>query len=225
VRPLRRLLGRARREHGGFALVELIVAMGLMSVVAIAGYTSVDTFTRATRHAEDRSQGVADARTAIEIILRDLRAANPIDAVTPVSDYDMKVGFSVYCSNVGTDGCGANHLRAVTYRVTANELERIANGTTSTLLGPSGSDSVAPALQRGSIINTVDEPVFTYYDASGTPLLTTGVDAVPATKFRDCARSVRIRLIVVMADGDASSAIELESKVELRNFSEVSQCI
>jgi prepilin-type N-terminal cleavage/methylation domain-containing protein len=222
--PWRDLLRRTRREDGGFALVELIVAMGLMSVLAIAGYTSVDTFTRATHHAQERSEGVAEARTAMEIILRDLRAANPIDAVTPVSSYDTRVSFSVYCSNVGTDGCGSNNLRSVTYQVTANELQRVANGRTATLLGPSGSTAVAAALRHGAIVNTADEPPFRYFDAQGQQLTTQGVSAVPATKFRDCARSVEIHLTVLTVDDQPSSSVELVSKVDLRNYNEVSQC-
>jgi type II secretory pathway component PulJ len=224
MRWLRRLVHRSAGDETGFALVELIVAMGLMSVVAIAGYTGVATFTRATSHAEARSQGVADGRTAIEIILRDLRAANPIDAVTPVSGYDTRVSFSVYCSDVGVDGCSTSNLRSVAYQVVSNRLERVADGGTTVLVGPSGADALAVASQHGAIVNTAAQPVFTYYDAQGVALETQGASAVPATKFRDCARSVRIHLVVLTVDDEPSSAVELVSKVELRNYNEVSQC-
>lgn len=216
------------RDEDGIGLVELVAAVALMSIVAAIAYAGLDSFTRASSATDDRALATVDARTALERLTRDLRAANPIDALpasTPVSAYDTAVSFSVHCSAPSTDGCSAGRLRAIGYAVVDGRLERTENGTTAALLAPTGPASVPLAVRAGAVANTAAEPVFTYFDAAGDPLPTAAPDAVTSTHIRDCARAVEVRLRVVAEDGDADSAVDLRTRVDLRNFHEVSSCV
>lgn len=211
-------------EHeGGFTLVELLVSMVIFSIVATVAFAGLNSLTTASSGASDRALAIADTRTALEQLVRDLRAANPIDAVTPVPAYDRSINFSVYCSTSGVDGC-VGELRPLRYRVAANALTRDRAGSVATLVGPEGTTAVPLAERRGAVINTSAQPVFTYYDEDGDRLLTTGPTALPSSSFRDCAKSVEVHLVVVAVSGDPSSAIELRTRIDLRNYNEVTAC-
>lgn len=210
----------------GVGLVELVVALGLMAVVAGIAYSGLGSFARASKATNDRAVVTAEARTALERLLRDLRAANPIDALpaaAPVSTYDNAVSFSVHCATPGVDGCSAQRLRPVRYAVVGSRLERTEGGVTSVLLGPTGSTAV-PVDQRSGAVSGGGGPVFTYYNADGDVLSTAPGSGVTSSHVRDCARSVEVRLHVIAADGDPASAIDLRTRVDLRNYYEVTPC-
>lgn len=221
----RRAWRRLRHDEDGFTVVELAVTMGLMSLVAGVAVSGLNNVVTNTRRVEDRAFAVSDARQAVELIIRDTRAANPIDPVANVADYDTTIAFSVHCATPGTDGCSSQGLRQITYQVRANALERVAAGVTTLRLGPQGPATLPVTLQQGAILNTPAEPVFTYYDAVGNRLETQGAGAVATTTVQNCARSVEVRLRVRAASGEESAVIDLTTTVDLRNYHEVSQCI
>lgn len=224
---LRALVQRVRLQRdgdqGGFTTVELVVVVVIMAVFMFAVGTSIDSMMSASRTASDKTASLGDLRTAEEAISRDLRAANPINAVTPVSLYDTSVSFSVYCSNAGVGTCGANNLRNVTYSVQNNTLTAVVGSTTRTLVGPTGFGSLAASKRPGAVVNPTSEPIFTYYDKNGNALVTQGTTTTPATTFRDCTRTVQINLRVI-ADARTQATLNLITKVDLRNFNEVSGC-
>jgi type II secretory pathway pseudopilin PulG len=204
-------------------LVELLVAMVLFTLLSTAAFAGFSSISSANRKVDDRSLALVEVRQALELMIRDIRAADPIDPRTPVSDYDTTVGFNVYCSQPGVNGCGANRLRPLRYTLAGHGLQRVA-GSTVTFIGPSGPSSLPLALQRSAIVNTAAQPVFSYYDAKGVRLVTTGTGAVPATNFQNCARRVEIHLVVRAESGNPSSRIDLRTTVDLRNYHEVKQC-
>lgn len=218
---LLRLL-RPRAEHG-FTMLELAVTMLIMSVVLAALYPSLDSFVRHTTQTEKKAQVLADTRRAVETIARDLRAANPIDALTTLSEYDNRVRFSVYCSNPGVQDCSSSRLRQVEYRRVGYELQRIVNGgTPRVILGPTGPDGRPEAEQFGAVVNAV--PVFRFFKRDGQVLATSGPTAPPSSvRFRDCAKSVEINLLVRSArTGETTTT--LLTQVDLRNWNEVTGC-
>ena len=218
---MRRLRRKAGSEQG-FTLVELMIIMMLFGLVSAVAFAGLDSMTRTSVGVTDRARAVADTRSAIESMVRDLRAANPITAVDPVSAYDSSIHFSVYCATSGVGGCVSN-LREVQYTVTANALTRTVAGVTSTLVGPELSGRPV-AERRGAVVNPASQPVFNYFDAAGVRLATTGAAALPSTNFQNCAQSVEVHLVVMAVPGEPQSAIDMSTRVDLRNYNEVTGC-
>lgn len=219
-------MSRLRGEEG-VGLVELVVALALTAVVSGIAYAGLGSFASSSKAVDDRALAMDATRTALERLVRDLRAANPIDALpsgTPVATYETAISFSVHCADAGVGTCSAEGLRPVRYVVAGGELRREEGGTSGALLAPTGVASVPLAERAGAVVNGTDEPVFTYYDADGDVLATSGTDVVTSTRIRDCARSVEVRLRVVAQDRDADSIVDLQTLVDLRNFHEVSSC-
>jgi type II secretory pathway pseudopilin PulG len=214
-----------RHEHSeaGFTVIEGVVAMGIMAMALATIFGSLDVFTRRTAQTQERSVMLSETRSAVEIITRDLRAANPIDQVTPVNKYDSDVRFSVYCASAGAGTCGTSNLRAVRYRVENYQLQQLIGSTAKVLLGPLGSAGVVTSRQ-GAIVNSSSQPVFKYFRKDGTQLVTSGTDAVPASSFQNCAQYVEIHLVVVAEPGKPTSTINLVTRADLRNYNQVTGC-
>ena len=224
---LTRIRARLREERGATSVAELAVVALLIGAVGAIIMTSLTSSLRAASAVQDENASIQEVRTALELIERDLRAANPIDALpsaTPVSTYATSLSFSVYCATPGTAACGTNNLRAVTYRLNGNQLERVQGGTTGVLAAPNGPLSLPAAQQRGAIVNASTEPVFRYFDKDGNELATSGVDASPSSHFRDCVRYVEIFLRIVTEAGPAPKTATITTSGTLRNFNEVAGC-
>lgn len=218
-----RFRDRLRGEQGN-SLAELVVVIGLLAIVGTMIAQSMLSAVRVSTSGGDRSFTLADTRTALERVERDIRAANPIEAAVTVSDYDTSVSFSIFCSNPGVGSCGTDNLRLVTWRVVANRLERAEGGVVGYELGPDGSSGYAVDKQRGAVVNPGSRPVFRYYDASGALMPTSGVDALPPEQFRHCAKEVVVTLVANAETGAAPSTIDLSTSATIRNFHEVSGC-
>ena len=216
----------AGREQSGFTLVELMMVVLVMSIFGLVVQTSLSAFQRTARGVQDKSTSLADVRTAEEAVARDLRAANPVNALAagqPMSTYDTQVQFDVYCSTVGSGGCSSQHLRHVTYQVVGNTLQQVVtSGSQRALVGPIGFGTLASSLRPGAVINDASEPIFQFLDKNGSRFLTDG--SVPSTTFRDCTKTVVIDLKVIAEANSSSNPINLVTKVELRNFNDVPPC-
>ena len=177
--------------------------------------------------AQDRSSALANARTAVEQIARDLRAGDPIDVFSSgtVAQYESTVGFDTYCSNAGVGLCNASNRVHVVYEILNNGLYKAdSSGTTKLLVGPSGPSSYPANLQEGAIVQDSSIPVFKYFDNNGNQLSTSPAGGAPMTSFRDCAKNVEIHLRVLARPGDIAHAYDIDTRVELRNFQVVTGC-
>lgn len=219
---IKRLFPTLRNERGT-TIGELAIVTLITGLVGAMIMTSLSTTVRAGSLVQEKSASLQDVRTAIEVIERDLRAANPIDAIDPVTLYATRMQFSVYCANAALVACGSDHLRSVTYQVVGNQLQRVEGGVTQILVGPDGPTGFAVAKQRGAVVNGAAQPVFRYFDKRGAEIPTTGTTP-PASKFRDCVRHVEIFLVVVSNAADNPATIELKTSGTLRNFNEVDGC-
>lgn len=220
------MMRRLRSEQGS-SMVELSVVVVLLAIVGTMIMTSLVSTVRASSAVQDQNASHQDLRTALEIVERDLRAANPIDAIAPslsVSQYATSLSFSVYCASAGIGDCNTSHLRKVTYRVTGNRLERVLTTGTAVLIGPSGPAGVALDHQRDAVVNTASRPPFRYFDRYGHEVATTGASAPPSTHFRDCVRHVEIYLLVNTTGGPTPTTADLTTTGTLRNFNEVNGC-
>lgn len=215
-----------RTDEDGFTLPELLITTMLVAILSITLFSMSDALTRTVATTENRSRSVTDARTALERIARDLRAANPIDELSggPTSQYASEVSFDVFCS--GGQACSTSGLRPVKYTVSGGTLTQTIGTSTARLLGPQGTPSLPVRLRRGAILNESDEPVFTYYRANGSEITTADVvgEGIPTTYFRDCTKRVKIRLLVRSEPNKADKVTELTTTVTLRNHNEVNPC-
>jgi type II secretory pathway pseudopilin PulG len=216
----------AATDEGGFSLIELIVVTGLLALVLTTLFGALATFSARTNQTQERALMLSEARSSVEIVMRDLRAANPVNPVSPASTYDSSVSFSVYCANAGVATCGSDHLRPVIYTVTSgHQLQQTMGPAGSTvtkvILGPRGSTGAVTSRQ-GAIVNSSSQPVFRYFKKDGTLIPTDGTK--PSETFRDCAQYVEIHLVVVAERGRPTSTLNLVTRADVRNFNEVSGC-
>lgn len=63
----------------GMTLVELLVVMALMSIISIVAFGALDSSTRTLGNVDDEAQGLADLKTVVERMSRDLRAARGVE--------------------------------------------------------------------------------------------------------------------------------------------------
>lgn len=219
---------RLRRPRGeaGFSLLELVAVVAMTSIFGIAVAEGLQSFTSTTTSTQRKNFALADVRLAVENIARDLRAANPIEAIPatdPVSQYDNRVSFTVWCATAGDNGCSSANARKVVYEVSGNTLTQTVGARSRALLLPDpGLPGLAAALRPGAVVNTASQPVFTYYTKTGTQLSTAG--GTPSTTFRNCTKTVKIHLVVMAEPRRADSAINLVTHVDLRNNNEVTNC-
>jgi prepilin-type N-terminal cleavage/methylation domain-containing protein len=188
-------------DDAGFSLVELMVALGLFSIILIAVLNMFDSGTRAERSSQARQSALLELREAMSYVTRDLRQATRIDA-TPASG-PSKVDMRTLVS--GTE-------RRVVYEVVQEH--SMSPCTTSTpscrlvrkLDGASTGSVLATRLQP-----TVPDPAFCYsYDTAGRTCIDGGVTVSPLT-------AVRVTL-ALDPDVFAGPPIKLATDIELRNL-------
>jgi type II secretory pathway component PulJ len=213
---------RARSERGN-TVMELVVVVAILAVVGTMIMQSMLASVQTSASGAQRSYAVADTRTALERIERDIRAANPIEVAATTAAYDTAIRFSIYCSDAGVGSCGTDNLRQVTWRVVDNRLERLEGSVVGFEIGPSGPAGLPESQQRNAVINPSTRPVFKYYDANGDLLPTAGADALPPEQFRLCAKTVEVTLVTVAEPGK-SSTVDLTTSAALRNYYEVDGC-
>jgi type II secretory pathway component PulJ len=224
-----RLRARAADERGT-TIAEVAVATMLIGIIAGVIMSSTTTMARTSARIEERSFGNTDLRTALEIVERDLRAANPIVAIPPaqpVSRYRTEVSFSIYCADAGVGDCNSRNERPVTYRLTGNTLERVVGSRVQRLIGPSGPSALPPEKQQGAVVNSGGRSVFRYFDERGDEIETEGVAVPPSSHFHICTLSMQIDLVVVVEAGDVPVTDDLTTSGTLRNYRtrEVDGCV
>ena len=218
---------RLLRAEEGITVMETTVTVALLMVVVLMAVTTLLSTLHTSSAADDRVNSIADVRTALEQVERDVRAANPIAVLagsTPVTTYATTVSFSVYCPTVGVNGCSSDHLRAITYDVTGNGLYRTYGAVRSMIMGPQGPSALPAASQRGAVVNPATRPVFEYLDADGAVLDDSATSPLPTERFRDCTKQLRVTLVVVSEASSAPKTVDLTTSATLRNFHEVSGC-
>ena len=215
----------APKSDDGMTVTELMIVVLLMGIVSVVLFTSLYSMSQGTEAAQTRAMALAQARQAVEVLARDLRAANPIDAVAPVSGYDNQVSFDVYCANAGVGDCSSVNLRKVQYRYDAATFSlrrKLGTAAETIVLGPAGPKSLPLNRQRGAVVNPASSPVFAFFGADGAQFATSGGSAPTKERFRDCTKAVQIRIAVISDLKNFDRDIDLSTKVNLRNHNKVS---
>ena len=112
-RQLRPAVKDDARPDSGFTLLELMVAMGILSLVLALSFTVVAKIISTTAASQARSSAVDEARNAVEQMERQIRSGNVITA--PTYDSARKLWLlQVYTQVNGNQRC-------VQWRVNANQ--------------------------------------------------------------------------------------------------------
>jgi prepilin-type N-terminal cleavage/methylation domain-containing protein len=158
VNPRLTLSGEA-----GFSLVEMLTAMTVFSILIAVFATTFSSSIRHSDEVEEQTSLQVEARAAIAFFTQDLRQAHDGDsnlATSPIQSISpTQITF------LTPDRAIPFHMRRISYRLNAGQLER-ARATSS---DTDGYPWVIPALgpyQKliGSVVNTTP---FTYKDANG----------------------------------------------------------
>ena len=202
----------SHRRQQGFTLVELLMALVLSSIFALALFAFFFSGVDSARTTESQARAQSDGRTAIDRLARDIRQAispdkgltAPVIALTPTS-------VEVYVDPSRAVASTIPRPQRVRYSIVANQLVReavdpvgaVAPFTYGAYAQP---EILIEALQNGAT------PAFVGVTRDGTTL-----PAAPtAVQIRTVAQ-VSITLIVSQRTGNKATTLELSTDVALRN--------
>jgi prepilin-type N-terminal cleavage/methylation domain-containing protein len=197
----------------GFSLVELILAMGISTIILIAiyGVFSITSKNFTTQNATASAQ--QSLRAAIGLMARDIRAAglDPIDSDNFGFEHAASNKIRVTADSIDS-GTGEfngtvddTNFERITYEFKDNQIEQTLYGDTA---------SAAP------LISNIDDVQFSYLAADNSDLIDYGLSPprVPADKLIDI-RTVEIQITVAEPAGiDEPVSRTLTRRVECRNM-------
>jgi prepilin-type N-terminal cleavage/methylation domain-containing protein len=178
----RRLHGQGRMQgQGGFSLPELMVTIGVLSIVMTAVGTVFVGSLKSVRVVRERTVTAADARIALEAVTRSLRVAvRPDGEATALT---LATGSAVtFYSVINRSGTTADPLPSkVEYSWDGTCLNEAVTPARALSSPPSGGPFYAWDTGRTSkcLVRTVTAPSFAYFS---TPQISSGgVDVSPMT--------------------------------------------
>jgi type II secretory pathway pseudopilin PulG len=198
---------RRETDEDGSMLVELIVAMVLMSVVGVMVLNAVIGGFKGQRQLQDRGQALAEIRTAAQRITREIREADPVLAATPsllTVRHDQTVGGTV---------------RRTWEYVTVGTVTSLQQTTVTT--SAAGVDSAAVVT---TVISNID-PTVTLFTVTPVPGWTPPAGSVvnpltcekslsPVTYARECVGTVSMHLSRLIP---GHTPVSVDATVDLRN--------
>ena len=202
------------RAQAGFTLVELMVAIVLSAVFALAIYGFFFNVMDNARTQQSQWMAQQDGRTAVDRMAADIRqAVSPDDGLTPplISVSATSVEMYVDPSRVLTAVRPVPHK--VRYAIVSGQLIRERAIPTNTVApfsyGAYGPDEVlVSGIQNGSI------PLFAPVTEDGVALPATLAAGAP--QLRDVSQ-LTVRLVIGQRTGAKATTMELNTDVALRN--------
>ena len=174
---------RALRRDGGFTVIELLVSMVLIGILFAAFALLVSSTITHSAVVTNESVLQTQLRVALGQFTKDMREASlpTTGATSPFVTTGgvmspTQVTFYAPDSTYSTGAPTTYHLREISYQLSGGSFQR-ASAVSSNTGGPPWT---MPALssyvnQLGGVVNST---VFTYYDGSQPPALTTNPAAV-----------------------------------------------
>jgi prepilin-type N-terminal cleavage/methylation domain-containing protein len=205
---------RRRRAQAGFTLVELMVAIVLAAIFALAIYGFFFNVMDNARTQQSHWMAQQDGRTAIDRMAAEVRqAVSPDDGLTPpiISVSTTSIEMYVDPSRALTALRPVPHK--VRYAIVSGRLIRERATPTNTVApfsyGAYGPDEVlVDGVQNGSI------PLFTAVSEDGLALPATLAAGAP--QLRDVSQ-LSVRLVIGQRTGAKATTMELNTDVALRN--------
>lgn len=169
--PVSRVIDRLRREESGFTLVELVVAMGIGTIILLATFMMLDSSVVLTGKVTDRVDRTQRGRFAMEQITRELRSqvcpAAGVPAIADGQAYSVK-----FYSFMGS-GAFVPDMREIAWDTNTNTIvERRWAGTgTSPYTTYAGTPTTKTLLTDVKPPPTpANTPIFTYRSVSAALL-------------------------------------------------------
>jgi type II secretory pathway pseudopilin PulG len=189
-------------------LVELLVAMTLMSVVGVLVLDAVVGGFRGQKQLQDRAQALADVRTAAQRVTRDIRQADPV------------LGASALSLSVQHSLAGGGSLARSWTLVTVGAVTSLVQDQVTT----SAAGVVSPSV-RSTVISGLDpatapfsySPLPQWSAPAGSPVdpATCAIAATsPVSYARDCIGTVSLHLVRLVP---GHGPIPVDTTVDLRN--------
>jgi prepilin-type N-terminal cleavage/methylation domain-containing protein len=198
----RALQARTRGDaQAGFTMIELLVAMLLMSIIGGILTSAMVNSMKVTRVQDDATRTLIDAKVAMERITREIRGANALTVCQP-----RTMSFTMTTGTTRT---------AITFTVQAANAtsSEIAEDVTTTDLTTNTSTTTHKKVLGGLAIG-VSDAVFTYSDAAGNPL--TPQSMSPESYNPGEAKTIGVKVLMRRIHGHP--AIQLYQLVSIRNF-------
>jgi type II secretory pathway pseudopilin PulG len=192
------------RSDDGTSLVELLVAIVLIGVLGAIVMTAILISNKQVRIADDEATGLADTRTVVERLGRDIRGSRGVDPGATQSNLVLWIDYS------------SDYVRNVTAQpneiVTWSVVDGSSAGKFNTLRSTAGGQS---QLQARTLVNNL---AFCYLVAPST----TSTDCLPTPlSVADAARAriVQVTLTYDSIVGTASDARKITFSERIRNVS------
>ena len=115
------------RSQGGFTLAELLVVTAVLGLILAAVFSLLQSGQQAYTMGSNRVEVQQNARVALELMTRELRAAQSITTLGGAGDITFTV-----CDPASMAACTP---MAVQYQLSGANLNRISGGTTTTIIG------------------------------------------------------------------------------------------
>jgi len=190
------------RDDSGFTLTELLVVTAVFMIVVSALLTTLEVAQRQQRRTESIVDNQLQVTNAMQVMTREIRAANPIDVTNITDSSIMKTSITVK-----TGSQSSNSVKTWRFYLNSNR-QLIAQ----TVLGGSSQGTYGIVLLK-NVVNAPKQPLFRYFDEFQAEL-TPGV--VSASTISSCATKV---VIDVVSRPEFIGAPDYEgvTEVELRN--------
>lgn len=156
------------RAEDGFMLMELITTIAVLGVFFAAFATVVGSSIRHGTQIQEEAVVQTEVRAAVDTLAADLREASNGGDTTVVR---VSTALGTQLTFTAPDRAPTMHLRRISYQVTGGKLQR-AMATSAATAPPWAIPAVGGWATLVPGIVTTATPVFTYYDAFGTPTTT-----------------------------------------------------
>jgi prepilin-type N-terminal cleavage/methylation domain-containing protein len=204
---------RARRRSGesGYTLIEMMIAMGLLSVVLASAFGVVSRMQRAAMLTTNRFTAEGEAQTISDRITKDLRSAVATSATGAAFAAADQNDVTFYANLADT---GPTKLHAYLTLQAGTNVYLFHEDATA----PQAGGSIGNYTYPGSPSTRIDgkyldtsQPIFTYYNAAGAQIPTPITDVPTLRTIDSVAINLRVRVTPI------SPIVVVNAVVHVRN--------
>jgi prepilin-type N-terminal cleavage/methylation domain-containing protein len=221
---------RFLREEGGFTMIEMMITVLIMVFVLMALYSIFDMSVRVFMVGNNKTEAVGSARLGLEKMEREIRAAYPVDASAPATDYlffnangvsppagaaapTLPTSTQITFGNeLGAEGAGDRKILCgtpceyITYKLTDDASGAACTAAPCTLRRVNTANS-SDTGQRAVEDVALNGLAFTYYESDGTTAEGEGEIV-----------KVHLSLQIAVDQGNSYEAAQrLTTEIDLRN--------